>query len=44
MFGIAVIDVPPASIRLARSALPHEPVIGDATVRRSRVAVPSDRR
>jgi hypothetical protein len=36
MFGIAVIDVPPACIRLARSALPCAPVIEDETVRRTR--------
>jgi hypothetical protein len=40
MFGIAVIDVVPASIRLARSALPHAPV----EERRTRVAVGASRR
>jgi hypothetical protein len=34
MFGIAVIDIPPACIRLARSALPDAPVIEDERTRR----------
>jgi hypothetical protein len=36
MFGIPLIDVPSASTRLARSALPHAPVIEDEKKRRVR--------
>jgi hypothetical protein len=36
MLGIPFIDVPLASIRVARSALPHAPVIEDERGRRFR--------
>jgi len=48
MYGIPFIDVPLVSIRIARSALPHAPVIEDETRRlvrggrRRRTAVGSD--
>ena len=36
MLGIPLIDVPPLCTRLARSALPHAPVIEDEQYRRVR--------